>query len=253
MPTYPVKAVKVSHDIVEVLADRGEAGVTEVATALDIPKSTAHDHLRTLERVGSVVNEGGTYRLSMQFLQWGEIARSNHDLFVQGREEALRLFETIDEKRHVQLVTEENGRCAVLLATRWHRDSPRARQTYPTHVHLHMNAPGKAILAHMDREVVARILEEHGLPRRTPDTITDETELFAELERIRDDGYALDDGELIAGMTGIGVPIVTETTVHGAIAVYSASEEFETDPRSSRVVEMVRESADEIRANLIFA
>jgi DNA-binding IclR family transcriptional regulator len=255
MTTYPVKAVKVSHDIIEVLADQGEAGVSEVATVLGIPKSTTHDHLRTLERIGSVVNEGGTYRLSLQFRHMGEIARNNHDLFAPGRDEALRLFETIGEKKHVQLVTEENGRCAVLLATRWQRKNlpPQATQTYPTHIHLHTNAPGKAILAHMDDETLERILEEHELPRRTPNTITDETELFTELEQIREQGYAIDKRELITGMTGVGAPIVTDTAVHGAIAVYSASEEFETDLHGSRFVDLVRESAEEIRANLIFA
>jgi DNA-binding IclR family transcriptional regulator len=254
MTTYPIKAVKISHDVVEVLADREEAGTTEVATALSVPKSTAHDHLRTLERTGYVVNEGGTYRLSLQFLHMGEIARNNHDLFVHGRDEALGLAETVGEQKYVQLVTEENGRCAVLLATRWQRENlpPQATQTYPTNVHLHTNAPGKAILASMDHDAVERVLEDHGLPPRTPATITDEDELFADVERIREDGYAIDDGELIAGMTGVAAPIVTDD-VHGAIAVYSASEGFETDLRGSEFVDMVRESAEEIRANLIFA
>lgn len=254
MTSYPVKAVKVSHDVVEVLADRGETGATEVATALDLPKSTAHDHLRTLERTGYVVNENGTYRLSLQFLHMGEIARNDHDLFVRGRDEALGLSETVGEKRSVQLVTEENGRCAVLLATRWQREDlpPQATGTYPTHVHLHTNAPGKAILATMDGDAAAHLLEEHGLPRRTPETVTDEDELFAELAAIREDGYATDEGELLTGMTGIAAPVVTDE-VHGAIAVYSASEAFETGPHDSRFVDIVRESADEIRANLIFA
>ena len=255
MTTYPIKAVKISHDVVEILADRGEVGVTEVATVLDVPKSTAHDHLRTLERTGYVVNEDGTYRLSLQFLHMGEIARNNHDVFIRGRNEALGLSETVGETKDVQLVTEENGRCAVLLATRWQRETlpPQATPTYPTHAHLHTNAPGKAVLASMDHEAVERVLEKHGLPRRTPATLTDETDLFAELERIHEDGYAIDDGELITGMAGVAAPIVTDAGVHGAIAVYSASEGFETDLRHSRFTDMVRESADEIRANLIFA
>jgi DNA-binding IclR family transcriptional regulator len=251
--TYPIKAVKISQDVIDVLAERGQAGVTEVAAALDVPKSTAHDHLRTLEGVGSVVNEGGTYRLSTRFLRIGEIARNDHELFVRGREEVRALSETIGENKHVQLVTEENGCCAVLLATRWQRDTlPQATRASPMHVHLHTNAPGKAILATMDREAIDRILAEHGLPRRTPNTITEEDELFAAVERVREDGYAIDEGELIAGMTGVAAPIVTDD-VHGAIAVYSATEEFEVDPCGSRFVEMARESADEIEANLIFA
>ncbi|EMA45112.1 IclR family transcriptional regulator [Halococcus saccharolyticus] len=254
MTSYPVAAVKLSHDVIELLVDRGKAGVTEVATALDVPKSTAHDHLRTLEQVGDVVNEDGAYRLSMQFLHVGEIARNHHDLFVQGREETLGLFETIDERHHVQLVTVEHGRCALLLASRWQRETlSQQATTYPRHAHLHTNAPGKAIFAHLDEEKVKHVLAEHGLPPRTPATITDETDLATELARVREDGYAVDDGELIAGMTGIAAPIVTDTEVHGSIAVYSTTDQFTTDPRNSELVDTVRESADEIRANLIFA
>ena len=72
-------------------------------------------------------------------------------------------------------------------------------------------------------------------------------------DRIREEGYATDDGELIAGMAGVAAPIVTDADVHGAIAVYSASEEFEADRSDSPVVDMVRDAADEIQANLIFA
>lgn len=254
MTSYPVKAIKVSHDVIETLVDRGTIGVTEVATALDIPKSTAYDHLRTLEQVGYVVNEDGTYRLSTQFLHIGEVARNNHELFVRGRDETLELVEATDQKAHVQLVTEESRRCAALIATRWQRETlqPQATQTYPTRIQLHTNAPGKAILAHKDDETVERILSEDELQGRTPNTITDEAELWADLDRIRDDGYAVDDGELITGMAGIAAPIVTEDEVRGSIAIYCASDRFETDLRESKFVDMVREAAREIRANFIF-
>lgn len=255
MTTYPVKTLKVAHDVVEVLADRDEAGVTAVATALDTPKSTAHDHLRTLERLGYVVNESGSYRLSTQFLHFGEIARNSHKLFIQGREETLGLSVSIGNRKHVQLVTEENGRCAVLLATRWQRETTpsQATQTYPTHIPLHTNAPGKAILAAMNHQAVKHVIAEHGLPRRTPNTITDTGDLFTTLERIREDGYATDNEELIAGMRGVAASIATDAEVHGAIAIYGTSEEFGADLHDSPLVETVRESADEIRANLIFA
>ncbi len=255
MTNYPIAAVKVSHDVLMVLADRGDVGVTEVATALSLPKSTAHDHLRTLERVGSVVNENGRYRLSMQFLHFGKTARNNNELFVRGRDEALGLSAAVGDSKYVQLVTEENGRCAVVLATRWQRESlpPQATDVYPTHVPLHTNAPGKAILASMDSETAERVLVEQGLERRTPATITDEDELLSELERIRENGYATDAGELIAGMTGIAAPIVTDADVHGAIAVYSATGEFESDRHDPPIADVVRDAADEIQANLIFA
>jgi DNA-binding IclR family transcriptional regulator len=255
MTNYPVAAVKVSHDVLAMLADRGEVGVTEVAAALSLPKSTAHDHLRTLERVGLVVNENGRYRLSMRFLHFGKVARNNNELFVRGRNEALGLSAAVGDSKDIQLVTEENGRCAVVLATRWQRENlpPQATEIYPTHVPLHTNAPGKAILASMDPETAERVLAEQGLERRTPATITDEDELLVELERIRGDGYATDIGELIPGMTGVAAPVVTDADVYGAIAVYSATEEFESDRHDPSIADMVRDAADEIQANLIFA
>jgi DNA-binding IclR family transcriptional regulator len=253
MSTYPVTAVKVSHDIVETLVERGPAGVTEVAEAMDLPKSTAHDHLRTLEEVGYVVNDGGTYRLGTKFLHLGETARNNHELFVNGREEVHALYDNTDGK-YVQLVTEENDRCAVLLATGWQGGSnpSQAPGAYPTHFHLHTNAPGKAVLAHNDAEELETLLSKTGLPARTSETITNRTRLLAELETIRDDGYAVDEGELISGMTGIAAPVVADGGVRGAIAVYGPSGAFDADPGSSALTETVRQSARTIEANLIF-
>ncbi|SEP27777.1 transcriptional regulator, IclR family [Halogranum amylolyticum] len=254
MTSYPVSAVKRTVDVVEILLERERAGATTVADALEIPKSTAHDHLRTLERVGYVINESGSYRLSTRFLHVGESVRNSHELFVHGRDETLALAEAVGDTKYVQLVTEEHGKCASLFAprTRGAQAAPGAT-SYPRRPHLHTNAPGKAILAHEDTETVERVLEEHGLPRWTAATITDEDDLRTELRAIRDVGYAVDDGEVLTGMSGVAAPVVTDDTVHGAVAVYGTSGEFGTECRESRVVNLVREAADEIQANVLFA
>lgn len=251
MSSYPVQSVKVSHDVVALLADRGATGVTEVARALDLPKSTAHDHLRTLERVGYVVSQDGRYRLGGKLYHLGETARRDHELFVHGQAEALALDDRIEGK-HVQLVTEENGRCVILLASAYRETATETAQSYPANVHLHTNAPGKAILAHEEPATVGRLLETHGLPERTPATITDREALLAELETVREQGYAVDYGELIAGMQGVAVPIVTDEAVHGAVSVYSPAGEFDAAPGTGRLHEALRETARAIEANLIF-
>lgn len=247
MGRYPVSALKVSHDVVEVLLERGGAGVTEVADALDLPKSTVHGHLKTLAELGYVVNESGRYRLSTRFLHVGNAVREDHELFVNGREAATALAGRLDGQ-YVQLVTEENGRCAVLLAT-GPTGSPGAS---PTSVHLHSNAPGKAILAEWDDEAVHALLDEHGLPARTPSTTTDRGSLLEELEAVRSDGYAVDEGELIAGMSGVAVSVATDGTVHGAVAVYGPTDTFPDRLADSDLLAAVRRSAEEIEANLIF-
>ncbi|WP_435360880.1 IclR family transcriptional regulator [Haloarchaeobius sp. DFWS5] len=254
MTEYPVSAVKRSHDIVDVLVERGTVGVTEVADAVGIPKSTAHDHLRTLERVGSVVNDGGSYRLSTRYLHVGQRARNANELFVQGRDETLALSDAVGEGTYVQLVTAEHGRSAILLAPQSQRERfTQNATTYPRRPPLHTNAPGKAILANEDDETVERIVTDHGLPAWTRETITDEPALRTELDRIGEAGYAVDNEELIPGMVGVAAPIVTGETVHGAIAIYTARSGLDGPIEETTFVKSVQESADEIQANLIFS
>jgi DNA-binding IclR family transcriptional regulator len=249
---YPVGAVKVAHDVIELLVERGPTGVTEVAEALDIPKSTAYDHLRTLAAVGYAVNEDGVYRVSTKLFHAGRRARDDHELYVHGRNEALALDRSTAEGRHVQLVVHEHGLGAVLFATRWQRERRAAQpvRAYPMRVGLHSNAPGKAILAELPDEQVDDLLGG-GLPRSTHRTVTDASTLRTELERVRDRGYATDDEELIRGMQGVAAPIVTDRGVRGAIAVYGSVDRMPADP-GAELAEPVRGAARTIEANIIF-
>jgi DNA-binding IclR family transcriptional regulator len=249
---YPVGALKVAHDVVDLLVDRGPTGVTAVAEALDVPKSTAHDHLRTLEAVGYAVNEDGTYRASTKLFHAGRRARDEHELYVHGRDEVLALARSTAEGRHVQLVTVEHDRGAILFDTRWEQErrSPRAARAYPMRVHLHTNAPGLAILAELDAERRDRLLAGD-LPASTDRSVTDPDALRERLERVREAGYVVDDEELIRGMRGVAAPIVTERGVRGAVAVYGPTDRLPTDP-GPELAEPVRSSARTIEANIIF-
>jgi DNA-binding IclR family transcriptional regulator len=71
----------------------------------------------------------------------------------------------------------------------------------------HSTAVGKAMLAFMSQKEVENIIEEHGLPVCTPNTITDKEALLRELERVRQQGYAVDDIENEDGIRCVGAPI----------------------------------------------
>ena len=67
---------------------------------------------------------------------------------------------------------------------------------YPAHA----TNLGKVLLADLPPERVSEIIAERGLAAFTPNTITDPDELTAELERIRERGYAIDDEEYDEGL-----------------------------------------------------
>ena len=252
-PDVPITSVKRSYQLVDEVRERGRAGVTELSAALDLPKSTVHNHLRTLERLGYLGKEGGKYRLGAAVLGLGRAARETRDLYVHGRAAARSLSE--QGGVHSQLVVEENGMGAILLATRRDADvgSGSVGRRYPTHVHLHTNAPGKAILAELPADRVDAILERHGLPARTGRTVTDPEELREEIDLVRRRGYAVDWGELIEGMVGVASPVVTGDTVHGAIAAYGPAQEIQSRITDADLPSLVSQQAETVRADIVFA
>jgi IclR family acetate operon transcriptional repressor len=68
----------------------------------------------------------------------------------------------------------------------------------------HATAAGKAILAYLDESDVRRVIGEAGMTRYTPKTLTEVGTLLTELERVRSEGYALDDEEEAEGVFCVG-------------------------------------------------
>ncbi|MFC6731687.1 MULTISPECIES: IclR family transcriptional regulator [unclassified Haladaptatus] len=251
-PVVPINSIKRSYEIVGEIRDREGSGATELSGALDLPKSTVHNHLKSLEALGYLVKRGGEYRLSTQFLHLGRESRNSNELFIHGRQASKALAD--ETNTYSQLVVEENGRGAILLATRWEYEDlpPSARHVYPTHEHLHTNAPGKAILSAFTTDRVEKIVARHGLPGRTEKTLTALPALREELSTVREQGYAVDTGEMIPGIVGVAAPVATDDRVYGALAAYGPA----SDLRGSLdgdLSTVVREKAAHVRDEIVFA
>ena len=179
----PLRTVRRAFEILHLLRDRGELGVTAVATELSIPKSTVHDYLRTLRTMGYVVNDAGTYRLGFRLLELGGQAKYRNRLFQVARPELERL--AADTGEIVSLNVEERGEFVVLHAEFGERSLRLG--VYPgLRTPIHTHAAGKVMLAGFDSDRVDRIVDRRGLPPRTDHTTTDRDELDAELDSIAD-------------------------------------------------------------------
>jgi DNA-binding IclR family transcriptional regulator len=205
-------------DTLETLVATKQGGVSVLASELDRPKSTVHDHLRTLEQLGYVIKEGEEYRPSTKLLELGARSRNQMEIYKQAKEEINSLAEETGE--HSSLVVEENGR-GVLLHTARGDKAVQVDIHSGMRIRLHTTAPGKAILAYLRRERVEAIIDEHGLPRMTNRTITERAALFENLETIRERGYALDREERIEGMRAAAAPVLSrDDDVLGAVSIY---------------------------------
>jgi DNA-binding IclR family transcriptional regulator len=216
MTEVPIQSAKQAFDVLETLAVEGESSLAEVEEELAVPRSTAHDYLTTLRHLEYVVKRGNRYRASSRALGFGIRVRENLQLFQVAEPEIDELADETGE--HVSLMVEEHD-LGVLLSIVEGEQAFDLGVSEGSRMALSTNAPGKAMLANMPEERVREVLDRRGLPAITAATITDSDELFAELEAIRERGYAADMGERVEGVRAVSVPIVTRNQVHGALTV----------------------------------
>ena len=117
---------------------------------------------------------------------------------------------------------------------------------------MHYNSGGKAILAHLPTSEVESIIDTHGLPARTAQTITDRERLLAELDRIEAQGYALNRSEDLAGIHAVGVPLIVDGEVRGALSVAGPAHRMSRDRCEGPILDQLRAATDEIDLTLAY-
>ena len=245
-----IRSVETAFDIVEHLKETDGAGVTELASELDLAKSTVHSHLATLYSKGYVIREGDTFCVALRFLDLGNYAREQNSLYQVARPKVDELAEQTGEK--VWILGEEHGRGIHLYVA----SGKRSVQTYARTGqlnYLHQLAAGKAILAFLPGERVEEILDRYGLPARTQDTITDPDELRAELEEIRERGFAQNREESIPGLHAVGVPVTNERGVAiGSLSLSAPAKRLRGQRFDEEVPNLLLGIANEIEINMAY-
>lgn len=202
---YSIRSAERVCDILDLLQST-TVGVAlpDVAKATRLPKSSAFRYLATLENRRYVERDPDTgyYRLGLAFLpfqsrQFEVIAQRARPRLEQLRdkfEETVNLG-LLDGNRVTYLDIVESPRAVRLAARRGDRDA------------IHSTALGKAIAATLPTDAVRRILAAEGMPRRTGRTITRVGDYLAELQRVTEQGYAVDDAENESDGRCVAVPL----------------------------------------------
>jgi DNA-binding IclR family transcriptional regulator len=236
--TREVQSVRTAFRVVRTIQEHDGATLHELATHLDIAKSTVHNYLGTLAALGYVVETDGTYRLGLRFLTHGMAAKKG----VPARETAVHTLPAVAEEvsQPAWWLIEEYGRG--LFVEKAIPDG--ADETYGRvgkRSYLHTHAPGKAMLALLPEEYVDRVIDRHGLPALTSKTTTDPGVLRSELETIRGQGYALSEGEAALGVQSVGVAFEVRETVH-ALGVFGYSHGFSRNTLEQDVPSVLRDA-----------
>jgi len=239
----PLRTVERAFEVIDVLRRVDGAGPAELAERMDLPKSTAHDYLRTLEETGYVVREDGHYRVGYKLLSVGGYLRNQSRFFHSARPELRRLADETGELPNIAV--EENGECVVLHAVKGEQSLDLG--IYPgLRTPMHSHATGKVLLANLPADRIEALLAMERLEPVTGETITDPETLRAEFDRIREVGHAVDWDEQVVGMGTISVPIIVDNDLVGALSLSGPTGRIQNEDYRADLVQGLREAANTI-------
>jgi len=181
-----------------------ELRVADIARRIGLTRNKAFRLIKTLESRGFLQRVGDHYRVGTRLLTLGEqAAKPIEALRVAAQAELESLQEQTQETVYLLAPVGNEAICiARIESTYYLRISVDVGNKRP----LYAGAGQKMLLAGQDEQRLAQVLRHKG-PVFTEYTITDETELRAQLEEIRRRGYSLSLGEVDAGAGAVAAPI----------------------------------------------
>lgn len=235
-----IQAVVMVVDILEFMAtSREPVGVTALARALNTSKSRIYRYLRTLVRLGYIiqVEETERYRIGTRLITLGRTVSESFDLSAAARDV---LHDLRDSLGHAVVVShlETGGLRAI--------SSLSGNKIYETGVkhgallHFHATAQGKVALAFGPDGLREKVLRSR-LTADTPTTIVDPDRLRGELERIRRQGWAVSPNEALLGVNALAAPIYDSTNaLVGTVAIIDSIQFIHEHPSREQIDHVMR-------------
>jgi DNA-binding IclR family transcriptional regulator len=220
-----------------------------VADELGVARSTAYRYLQTLSAEGYIEeNPDGGFRLGMKVFELARIARQSYGVSAVAIPILQNLAATTGE---TALLTRRSGDNVICLE-REESTRHRLRLSYERGSSLALNAGASALvlLAWEEPDVVEAILSRAQLPQFTENTVTDPQKLQQRLAAIREQGYAVTQGELDPGALGVAAPVRDE--YHRVVAGLSVIAPGQRAPqtRIAELVDLVNAAAERLGSQL---
>lgn len=191
--------------LLEVIAEKDQSfNLQALVEETGLPKPTLHRMLQQLEAAGLIQRngDGRQYGTGLRLRRLAENLLLNSTSHGARHMVLRRLVEEVGES--CNLTAFSGGE--VLYLDRVETAAPLRFYLHPgSRVPAHCSATGKLFLAQLAPAQRQRLLANVELERYTQNTLTDQAQLEAELERVKRDGYAMDDEEFLPGLVCIGV------------------------------------------------
>lgn len=244
-----IRSVEKAIDILESLGRESQGlQISDLSASLGINVSTTHHLLATLKARGLVAQDerSKTYRIGSKLVAIVNDFLAGADLYPAAIGPVEELRDRSGETSYLSVF--QNGEVGVMISLTGSRPVQARRLHRPGQSNLHSTASGKLLLAHQPPAQAAAWLAANAREPFTPHTITDLDQLLAELDAIRDQGFALDRQEDYLGVQCVAAPVIDGAG--RCVASVSVSYPTASAERTAELIGMVGAAARRISANL---
>ena len=192
-----VRSVERVFDLLSIItASGGESSLSELASRAELPLPTIHRLLRTLIPLGYVRQlPNRSYALGPGLIRLGNAAGLQLGTYAQPVLQGL-----VDELGESANMAMLDGQMVIYVGQAQSSHSMRMFTEVGRRAHMHDTGVGKAILAALPEQQVLSIVTSMGMPTPTVKCHGTVESLLADLEVIRERGYAVDDEEQEIGV-----------------------------------------------------
>ena len=208
--------------------ERPVLGVADIADGLGMRRSTTHRYIITLLALGYLEQDSSRkYRLGLGVTDLGMSVLNATGL----RERAHPHLDELRRETSCTVALAVLNGADIVYVDRVRSFRPEQREIdlgldIGSRLPAHSTAMGKVLLANLPERELSELLASVKLAQRGPNTITSKTALRVELGQIGEEGFAVNDQELAAGIHAIAAPVRSvsgEVTAALGLSAHAAS------------------------------
>ena len=244
--TYSAPSVKKAFKILYTISDASNGlGISDLSKKLKIGKSTVHGITSALEELGVLVRDPfyKRYTVGYSLLELCRTAYAKIELKDLARKPMEKLMEKVGETVFLGVLNGDHVTIVDMVES-WNE----MKITSPpgTRLPLLAGATGRVLLSQIEKEKAKEMIQKKGLVRYTSKTVIDQRQFLREIEKVKEQGYAVDDEEYIPGVRAVAVPLVFPPSPPAALWVVGFTSTLD-DQKVKTVIREIQETVQEVK------
>jgi len=246
---YSAPSVKKAFKILSAVSDSSNGlGISDLSKQLKIGKSTVHGITSALEELGVLVRDPlyKRYTVGYSLMELCRSAYSKIELKDLARKPMEKLMEKVGETVFLGVL---NGDHITIVDVVESRNEMKITSPPGTRLPLFAGAAGRVLLSQIEEEKAKGIVQKKGLVRYTSKTVIDHRQFLREIEKAREQGYAVDDEEYILGVRAVAAPLLFASSPPAALWVVGFTSTMD-DHKMKAVIRESRETVQDVKGSL---